>query len=81
MQHVLTLTSNPASPALDAFAVERAKETLRAADLSIGESDWLDPDTALDRECVESRTGGIRCQGEHVLHGFGLSRKRHVHVQ
>jgi phosphoserine phosphatase len=48
MQHVLTLTSNPANPALDANVVQRAEDVLRTAGLTVGTGDWLDPDTALD---------------------------------
>ncbi|WP_420405609.1 phosphoserine phosphatase SerB [Nisaea sp.] len=48
MQYVLTLTSNPASPALDASVISRAEDALRAAGLSVGPVAWLDPDTALD---------------------------------
>jgi len=48
MQYVLTLTSNPASPALDASVIGRAEDALRSAGLSVGPAAWLDPGTALD---------------------------------
>ncbi len=44
MTHVATLISNPASPALDAAAVERVRAALPGA----GEPRWLDPGIAAD---------------------------------
>ena len=44
MTHVATLISNPASPALDAAAIERVRAALPGA----GEPRWLDPGIAAD---------------------------------
>jgi phosphoserine phosphatase len=44
MTHVATLISNPAAPALDAAALDRARATLPQA----GSPNWLDPSIAAD---------------------------------
>ena len=44
MTHVATLISNPAAPALDAVALDRARMALPGA----GQPNWLDPGIAAD---------------------------------
>ncbi|WP_323795012.1 phosphoserine phosphatase SerB [Nisaea sp.] len=48
MQYVLTLTSNPAAPAIDSAVVSIVETALRDGGLTIGVIDWLDPDAAAD---------------------------------
>lgn len=48
MQHVLTLTTDPLARLLTAEQAARAAETLRRAGATVGETDWLAPDVALD---------------------------------
>lgn len=48
MQHVLTLTTDPLASVLGAGHAARAIQALRRADATVGETDWLTPDVALD---------------------------------
>lgn len=48
MQHVLTLTTDPVARALGADHVAIAAAALRRAGASVGETDWLAPDIAVD---------------------------------
>lgn len=48
MQHVLTLTTDPLARLLTAEQAARAAEALRRGGATVGETDWLAPDVALD---------------------------------
>ena len=48
MQYVLTLTANPAIPAIDSSVVATAEAALRDGGLTVGTISWLDPDVAAD---------------------------------
>ncbi|OFX02187.1 MAG: phosphoserine phosphatase SerB [Alphaproteobacteria bacterium RIFCSPHIGHO2_12_FULL_66_14] len=48
MNHVFVLIANPAHPVLDAAAVQRATEQLRAGGAAVGTVDWLAPGVACD---------------------------------
>lgn len=48
MQYVLTLTSNPSSPAVDSRVLEIAKAVLHDSRMVVGTVDWLDQDVAAD---------------------------------
>jgi phosphoserine phosphatase len=48
VNHVFVLIANPAHPVLDAAAVQRATEQLRAGGAAVGTVDWLAPGVACD---------------------------------
>ena len=48
MNNIFVLIANPATPVLDAAAVQLASEQLRAAGAEVGPADWLAPGVACD---------------------------------
>ena len=59
MQYVLTLTSNPAAPAIDSAVVSIVEAALRDGGLTIGTIDWLDPNAAAGRELGYSESQDV----------------------